>query len=205
MSGSIGPDHVVAVVVGTLLRAGAVADARDGRGRTPLHGAARWGSLAAAAALLGSPPAGHAGAGRAPTAAAAASWAAPSRRTVDANAADAERQTPLHGAALEGHPRMVALLVDHGADVDAAGRDGQTPLHAAALEGQQHAVKALLECGAATAPVNGAGDTPLATAVALGRADIFAQLSAEHAAEASGTRAAREAAAAGRPGTRGAP
>jgi len=99
---------------------------------------------------------------------------------------------------------MVALLVDHGADVDAADRDGHTPLHAAALEGQPHAVKALLACGAATAPVTGAGDTPLATAVALGHADIVARLSAEHAANASGT-LAHEAAAAGRPGTRGAP
>ena len=40
-------------------------------------------------------------------------------------------ETPLHLAARNGNPQMVALLMDHGANVHAKNNKGQTPLHLA--------------------------------------------------------------------------
>lgn len=49
------------------------------------------------------------------------------------NARGLDDDTPLHDAALNGHIRLVKLLVERGADIHAKNRRGKTPLDIAAL------------------------------------------------------------------------
>lgn len=56
--------------------------------------------------------------------------------------------TPLHLAALQGHPPMIVLLLANGASVNAEDVDGQTPLFVAAAAGHADAVQALLDARA---------------------------------------------------------
>jgi ankyrin repeat protein len=56
--------------------------------------------------------------------------------------------TPLHSAASGGHPGIVKLLLEHGADPNAAQDGGFTPLHSAAQNDDRESVEALLEAGA---------------------------------------------------------
>lgn len=65
--------------------------------------------------------------------------------------------TLLATAALMGHTKIVALLLEHGADVNARSRDGGTALHAAAFLGRAETVKLLLEKGADTTLRNNMG------------------------------------------------
>lgn len=61
-------------------------------------------------------------------------------------------------AASGGHDRIVALLVDRGADVDARARaSGRSALHLAALKGHLETTRLLLELGADTRPVDHKG------------------------------------------------
>jgi len=145
MAANGGPSHnrLVGVKVRTLLQAGAKAGARDKLGQTPLHRAARHSMLTAASLLLGDPLAGGpetrcAAADAPPTASAMATPPA-----VDVNAADQNGQTALHLAALGGHPRMVALLLRHGAHPTPVNVIGGTPLTAAAALGHADIVTQL--------------------------------------------------------------
>ncbi len=71
-----------------------------------------------------------------------------------ADGADPNAQDPQSGstllatAALMGHTKVVALLLEHGADINGRSRDGGTALHAAAFLGRIETVKFLLEKGA---------------------------------------------------------
>ena len=71
-----------------------------------------------------------------------------------ANGADPNAQDPQSGstllatAALMGHTKVVAQLLEHGADINGRSRDGGTALHAAAFLGRIETVKFLLEKGA---------------------------------------------------------
>ena len=71
-----------------------------------------------------------------------------------ADGADPNAQDPQSGstllatAALMGHTKVVALLLEHGADINGRSRDGGTALHAAAFLGRIETVKLLLENGA---------------------------------------------------------
>jgi ankyrin repeat protein len=56
--------------------------------------------------------------------------------------------TPLHYAATGPDVRLVALLLDRGADIDAASPNGTTPLMMAAQYGTEDSVKLLLTRGA---------------------------------------------------------
>ncbi len=80
-----------------------------------------------------------------------------------ADGADPNMRDPQSGstllatAALMGHTKIVALLLEHGADVNTKSRDGGTALHAAAFLGRAETVKLLLEKGADAALKNGMG------------------------------------------------
>jgi len=66
----------------------------------------------------------------------------------DVNARERKtRATPLHWAALHGHPEMIALLRDYGADMDACNNDGMTALQVAMQRDHVSTVQALLDAG----------------------------------------------------------
>ena len=69
--------------------------------------------------------------------------------------------TVLATAALMGHTKAVAMLLEHGADVNAKSREGSTALHAAAFLGHAETVRLLLEKGADATIRNNDGATPL--------------------------------------------
>jgi len=50
--------------------------------------------------------------------------------------------TPLHQAAINGHPQVVQALIEKGADVNVEDNNGFTPLHQAAMYGREK----LLNC-----------------------------------------------------------
>ena len=56
--------------------------------------------------------------------------------------------TPLHKAAINGHERIVKLLLSHKADVNSRSKTEATPLHLASQEGHLASVVALLQAGA---------------------------------------------------------
>ena len=56
--------------------------------------------------------------------------------------------TPLHSAAINGHERIIQLLVSHKADVNSRERTECTPLHLASQEGHLACVATLLHAGA---------------------------------------------------------
>lgn len=48
------------------------------------------------------------------------------------NARGLDNDTPLHDAAINGHQKLVKLLVERGADIQAKNSKGKTPLDVAA-------------------------------------------------------------------------
>jgi ankyrin repeat protein len=78
-----------------------------------------------------------------------------------ARAADASGITPLHSAALAGHPDIVWLLLQYKAGINARNNAGQTPLHAAAIAGRTDSAAILLRHGAEVDARDNRGNTPL--------------------------------------------
>ncbi|HXM36087.1 MAG TPA: ankyrin repeat domain-containing protein [Pyrinomonadaceae bacterium] len=67
------------------------------------------------------------------------------------HARDTDASTPLHCATWKGHPEVVALLLNAGADVNAKNNNehwGTTPLHAAAHANQATIAQMLIDHGA---------------------------------------------------------
>ena len=84
--------------------------------------------------------------------------------SADLNAQDPQFGiTPLAWAALMGHTKAAALLLENGVDINVRNRDGATPLHSAAFLGRIETVKLLLERGADTTLQNNDGATPMDT------------------------------------------
>ena len=81
------------------------------------------------------------------------------------------RRTPLHHAAALGHPAMVKLLLELGADVHATDAAGATALTLAALDAGAAEIIAVLEDAGAR--------FDLVAALALGRHDLAERLLAE--------------------------
>jgi ankyrin repeat protein len=73
--------------------------------------------------------------------------------------------------------RLVALLIERGADVNRANSHGWTPLHQAGYSGLPHLAKVLLDAGAAR-DVSGRGDggTPMIVALFWGHREVARQL-----------------------------
>ena len=84
-----------------------------------------------------------------------------------ADGADPNTKDPTSGgtllstAALMGHTKVVALLLEHGANINAKSRDGGTALHAAAFLGRVETVKLLLEKRADTTLRSNMGGTAI--------------------------------------------
>jgi len=85
---------------------------------------------------------------------------------VSSNDADFYNQTALHCASqfLAGHPAMVELLVEHGADVNARSCHNNTAMHEAAYWGYGPTVAKLLQLGADPFALNHLNNTPLLNA-----------------------------------------
>lgn len=110
--------------VSAYIQAGADLNAKDSRGWTPLHSAARYsGQPAVLAALL--------------------------ETGALVNVKDSAGDTPLHWAAAENpNVKVLVLLLQAGADVNASDRFGWIPLHNAAAENSNpEIIRALLEAG----------------------------------------------------------
>jgi ankyrin repeat protein len=100
----------------------------------------------------------------------------------DVNAAQADRMTALHWAAMNGDLEMAQMLIYAGANVSAVTRLGAlTPLHLAAKNGQAPVVDALLKAGASATAADTYGTTPLMLASAAGITDGVSALIAHGA------------------------
>ena len=136
--------------IAALLKAGMELEARDDGGRTPLHAAAAstvsgraLASAAAMAVLLqaGADPTSRDDSGRtalelapAPSTALIEALldAQAGRNVDDPGASDALGYTALHAAARANSPKLIAALIEAGADIDARDNYGHTPLLLAA-------------------------------------------------------------------------
>lgn len=77
-------------------------------------------------------------------------------------------RTALHGAVYEGDAKIVALLIDRGADIEATDKDGCTPLHVAVGVHNRNVaatIKMLLSAGANVNSRDANGRTPLNLAI----------------------------------------
>ncbi|MCC6050435.1 MAG: ankyrin repeat domain-containing protein, partial [Thermofilum sp.] len=94
-------------------------------------------------------------------------------RGADPNARNFCGRTPLHYAALSGHPELAKLLLERGADPNARDDLGETPLHEAVREeAPLELVELLLARGADPNARDRRGRTPLHYAAERGRADV---------------------------------
>ena len=77
------------------------------------------------------------------------------------NAADKDRETPLHNAATRGRTNVAEVLLEAGADVNARDEYGLTPLHSAAAWGHVELTRVLLAAGADANAGDSRRQTPL--------------------------------------------
>jgi ankyrin repeat protein len=87
-------------------------------------------------------------------------------KDADINARDPQGYAPIHTAARNRRPDLIALLAGLGADLDAPDSDGMTPLLHAAMRNHVPTVKMLLQRGADIEKANPQGYPPLALAIA---------------------------------------
>ncbi|HUV64301.1 MAG TPA: ankyrin repeat domain-containing protein [Sedimentisphaerales bacterium] len=146
-----------------LLNNGALVDARDEDGCTPLHVAAG---------------AGFPGRNRSPN-----MIKALLDKGADINAQDRFGLTPLHHATAGGNQEIVVMLLEHSASVDIKDNAGRTPLHYASGSMQRsnemviekpfiEIVKLLLDNGANIDAQDNIGWTPVRYAVSKGNQDV---------------------------------
>lgn len=90
----------------------------------------------------------------------------------DINARDAQGYAPIHTAARNRHPDLIAALADLGADVNAPDGDGMTPLIHAAMRNHVPTLKMLLAHGADIERTNAQAYPPLALAIAENKFEV---------------------------------
>lgn len=155
-----------------LADAGAIVDAADANGDTPLICCVS--SLGVDSGII--QPRTHPSAAKATCLVLLAAGADPSL-------ANASRKTPLHAAAFSGYPSILDLLLTRGADPSARDADGDTALHLASYglwDKQGNGCRALLAAGADPNARNLGGGTPLhcAAGSSFGEFSIVALLEA---------------------------
>jgi ankyrin repeat protein len=163
---------------------------RTAEGLTPLHLAAREGSVGLINFLIekkadinSKEPSGATALHEAARAGKADALEALIAAGADVNALDARGDSALHLAvALESPPRELSLLLSHGANPDLRDEQGNSPLHRAViLNGTEEVLLALLRQGADVSLPNNEGKTPLHLAVQEGRAAHISLLVGFHA------------------------
>lgn len=92
---------------------------------------------------------------------------------LDVNSANSKGVTPVHVAAMEGHVRVIELLVSKGGDPEAVDSGGWTPLHFAAWRGHPKAVECLLERADTKRVRDKEGRTPFSVAAECGHAQLL--------------------------------
>ncbi|MBE1160211.1 ankyrin repeat domain-containing protein [Dyella acidiphila] len=108
-------------------------------------------------------------------------------------AADADGNTPLHGAVLSGEPTVAAMLLDAGASVDALNQAGATPLSVACRAANWPLAQFLLERGAKPSPAN--GEPALVAAAGIADDDVTGvKMLLKHRAAANGVDARQRSA-----------
>ncbi|CAM0949106.1 unnamed protein product [Alopecurus aequalis] len=130
--------------------------AKDGRGDTALHFAARKGCLESCRFLV-------------------------EESGIDVKSAAKTDETPIFYAAHEGNVKVMRYLLDRGADPAIPDVTGSTPLHNAAEGGHCEAVKLLLSKGVPVDPIDHRG-APLQVAIAQAHVEIVKVL-LEHGAD----------------------
>lgn len=96
---------------------------------------------------------------------------------VDSVSQNAQRVTPLHGAAAGPKPvRIAALLLARGANVDAKQEQDITPLHEAARRGDAELITLLVRHGASLDARTASGATAYDLAVQAGHKDVAERL-----------------------------
>ena len=105
-----------------LLNIGAICNAVDDDGLTPLAIACQRGNTFAVERLL-------------------------QEEDIDVNIVDKQGSTALHEACEYGSNKIVKLLCNEGANISAANRDGVTPLHVGCHEGHSEVIKSILLVG----------------------------------------------------------
>jgi hypothetical protein len=165
--------------------------ALDDHGGSPLHSAARSGSLQTASALLGmgaDPAARSAGDGLAALHEAAAAGRMDAAEWISLLSGDGSLLrartekgcSPLAFAAGNGRTAMAQALLLAGAEIDAVDREGMTPLHEAVFGDRLECVRLLLARGASTALASKTGRTALHYALSCQRGEGFARVLIEH-------------------------
>lgn len=85
-------------------------------------------------------------------------------------AADADGNTPLHGAVLSGEPTVAAMLLDAGAGIDTLNHAAASPLSIACRAANWPLARFLLERGAKSAPAQ--GEPALVAAAGIAEDDV---------------------------------
>ncbi|XP_025072509.1 ankyrin repeat domain-containing protein 27 isoform X2 [Alligator sinensis] len=92
------------------------------------------------------------------------------------NVSNQDGFTPLHVAALHGHPELVSLLLKHGASVGARNINHAVPLHLACQRGHFQVVQCLMDYDAKQNKKDILGNTPLIYACLNGQHETAALL-----------------------------
>lgn len=98
------------------------------------------------------------------------------------NALDDNSMTPLNTAAFGGHPELVRMLLENGADISIGDVDNSQPIHCAAISGNVQVAELLLAHGADVNEADNNGATPLTFATGRGHLEMIRYL-VEHGAD----------------------